>query len=315
MGFAKEFNKKFLMNKKISILITTKNRLADLKITLANSKQLIDDDHIEFIVYDDGSTDGTQQFIQENYPTIICYRNKHSRGYMFNRNYMLNTCKSEYAVSLDDDAHFLSENVVENISNYFENYPKCGVIACRIFWGKTPPTSIVTKESSQRVKGFVGCGHVWNMKAWRDIPNYPEWFVFYGEEEFASYQLFKKGWEVHYVPELLVQHRVEIKARKKDNDYAQRQRRSFRSGWYLYLMFYPWSVIPKKLAYTLWIQMKTKMFQDDGRATKGILLALWDVFLHLPRLLKESNRFTKEDYLKYSKLESTKIYWQPENEE
>ena len=177
--------------------------------------------------------------------------------------------------------------------------------------GKTAPISIVTKEASQRVKGFVGCGHVWNLKAWRDIPNYPEWFVFYGEEEFASYQLFKKGWEVHYMPELLVQHRVEVKARKNDSDYAQRQRRSFRSGWYLYLLFYPRAIIPKKLAYTLWVQLKNKVLKGDGRATKGLLLALWDVFIHIPRLLKESNRFSSEEFKKYSNLEPTKIYWRP----
>ena len=27
------------------------------------------------------------------------------------------------------------------------------------------------------------------MKTWRDIPNYPEWFIFYGEEDFARESL------------------------------------------------------------------------------------------------------------------------------
>ena len=299
------------MNKKISILITTKNRIADLQVTLSNLAKLINDEAVECMVYDDGSTDGTAQFIQENYPNITFFKNEVSKGYMFNRNYLLNHCSGDYAVSLDDDAHFLSENVVENIERYFEIQPQCGVIACRIFWGKTTPTSIVTKQLAQRVNGFVGCGHVWNLKSWRDIPNYPEWFVFYGEEEFASYQLFKKGWEVHYVPELLVQHRVDIKARKNANDYSERLRRSFRSGWYLYLLFYPWPIIPKKLAYTLWVQIKTKVLKGDGRATKGLVLALWDVFIHIPRLLKESNRFSSDEFKKYSNLEPTKIYWRP----
>jgi len=302
------------MSKKISILITTKNRIADLKVTLSNLAKLINDATVECIVYDDGSTDGTATFIKEHYPNITFFRNEVSKGYMYNRNYLLNHCTGDCAISLDDDAHFLSENVVESITNYFESHPKCGVIACRIFWGKIAPNSITTKETTQRVKGFVGCGHVWNLKAWRDIPNYPEWFVFYGEEEFASYQLFKKDWEVHYVPELLVQHRVEVKARKSDSDYSQRQRRSFRAGWYLYLLFYPWNIIPRKLAYTLWMQIKTKVLKGDGRAIKGLILALWDVFIYIPRLLKESNRFSSDEFKKYSNLEPTKIYWRPENE-
>ncbi len=289
-----------IMKKKISLLITTKNRLEDLKITLQHLTSLLSKESVECLVYDDASTDGTFDYLKAYFPDLILFRNEKSLGLIHNRNVLLNNCSGDYAISLDDDAHFLSENVLENILDYFESNPKCGVIACRIFWGKTAPTSIVTKEVAQRVKGFVGCGHVWNMQAWREIPNYPE---------------FKKGWEVHYVPELLVQHRVEVKTRKNDSDYAQRQRRSFRSGWYLYLLFYPWTIIPKKLAYTLWIQIKTKVFKGDSRATKGLVLALWDVFIHVPRLLKESNRFTLEEYKKYSNLEPTKIYWRPESED
>lgn len=302
------------MKKKISLLITTKNRIADLRVTLEQLSPMLQNPQVECLIYDDASTDGTFEYVKENYATILLFRNEVSKGYIYNRNFLLNHCSGVYALSLDDDAHFLSENVVETITSYFESQPKCGVVACRIFWGKEVPIQLTTKLKSQRVKGFVGCGHVWNLQAWRAIPNYPEWFIFYGEEEFASYQLFKKGWEVHYVPELLVQHRVDIKARRNANDYSERLRRSFRSGWYLYLLFYPWTIIPKKLAYTLWIQIKTKVFKGDSRATKGLILALWDVFIHVPRLLKESNRFTSGEYEKYSNLEPTKIYWDSENE-
>lgn len=302
------------MSKKISILITTKNRIADLKVTLSNLAKLINDEAVECMVYDDASNDGTFEFVKENYPESTLFRNEKSLGLIHNRNVLLNSCNGEYAISLDDDAHFLSSNVFNEIVQYFTSNPKCAVIACRIFWGKEEPSSKFSNEQISRVKGFVGCGHVWNLQAWSTIPNYPEWFVFYGEEEFASYQLFKKDWEVHYVPELLVQHRVEVKARKNDSDYAQRQRRSFRSGWYLYLLFYPWTIIPRKLAYTLWMQIKTKVLKGDGRATKGLVLALWDVLIHIPRLLKESNRFSSEEFKKYSNLEPTKIYWRPKNE-
>lgn len=302
------------MSKKISLLITTKNRLVELKDTLQYLAPLLADNAVECLVNDDASTDGTFDYLKENFPNIILFRNEKSLGLIHNRNVLLNNCQGDYAISLDDDAHFLSENVVENIVRYFESQPKCGVIACRIFWGKVTPINHATNASAQRVKGFVGCGHVWNLKAWRDIPQYPEWFVFYGEEDFASYQLFKKGWEVHYVPELLVQHRVEVKARKHDSDYVQRQRRSFRSGWYLYFLFYPWHKIPKLLAYSLWIQLITKVFKGNFKATKGLMLALWDVFINFPKLLKERNGFNFKAFKKYSNLAPTKIYWQSGNE-
>lgn len=296
---------------KISILITTKNRLTDLKFTLAQLTELFTNDEVECLLYDDASTDGTFEFVKENYPAITLFRNEKSLGLIHNRNVLLNSCNGEYAISLDDDAHFLSSNVFNEIVQYFTSNPKCAVIACRIFWGKEEPSSKLSNEQISRVKGFVGCGHVWNLKAWRDIPNYPEWFVFYGEEEFASYQLFKSDWEIHYVPDLFVQHRVEVKARKKDSDYLQRQRRSFRSGWYLYLMFFPLKSIPKKMAYTLWAQIKNKFFKGDFKASCGVFLAILDVFVNLPKIIKARNRFSKEEFQRYSNLEPTKIYWRP----
>ena len=80
------------MSKKISILITTKNRIADLKVTLFNLAKIINDAEVECIFYYDGSTDGTAIFVKENYPNIIFFRNEVSKGYMYNRNYLLNNC-------------------------------------------------------------------------------------------------------------------------------------------------------------------------------------------------------------------------------
>src|SRR5690606_33502883 len=130
------------------------------------------------------------------------------------RNELLNLTKAKYAITLDDDAHIVTQHSLEIIETFFEMHKKCAVIAFRIFWGKDAPDHVNHNLENTQVKGFVGCGHVWRMDAWRSIPNYPEWFVFYGEEEFASYQLFKNNWEVHYVPDVLVHHRVDIKNRK-----------------------------------------------------------------------------------------------------
>jgi len=292
-----------------SILITTKNRLPDLLFTLNSLSSLLGRNDVECVVYDDGSTDGAYQKIKTDFPKIKLFRNEQSKGLIYCRNYMLNNTQSDYAISLDDDAHFLTENPLEAIENYFLQNPSCGLLAFRIYWGLQAPIKITTDNLPHRVKGFVGCGHVWRMTAWRAIPNYPEWFVFYGEEEFAGYQLFKQKIAIHYLPEVLVHHRVDVKSRKTQSDYRLRLRRSFRSGWYLYFMFVPIAVIPKKLLYTLWIQLKTKTFKGDVLATVGIIQALFDVFVNLPKLLKESNRLTKQEYLQFQKLEPTKIYW------
>lgn len=294
-----------------SILISTKNRLEDLKITLQKISHLLQRDDVECIIYDDGSTDNTSEFLKEKHQNIQLLTNKKSKGYIYNRNYLLNNCKGKYAISLDDDSNFITENCLEIIEEHFKVNENCGVIACRIFWSKEEPLIIHTNEVVQKVSGFVGCGHIWNIDAWKKIPNYPEWFEFYGEEDFASLQLVKKGLEIHYLPEILVQHRVNVSARKKDKDYQIRRRRSLRAGWYNYFIFYPISIVPKKMLYTIWQQLKNHTFKGNFKATLAIIQALFDVIVNIPNFIKTSNRLTRQEFKEYSNLPKAKIYWHP----
>jgi glycosyltransferase involved in cell wall biosynthesis len=295
-----------------SILITTKNRLTDLVFTLDKIKTLLNDNSVACVVYDDGSTDGTYEYVKNNFPNIQLRNNAVSKGYIFCRNKMLNETKADYAISLDDDAHFVTDNPLEIISTHFAQNTRCGLIAMRIFWGLNAPVANVSNEKSLRVQGFVGCAHVWRMSAWHDIPNYPEWFVFYGEENFASYQLFKENWEVHYLPQVLVNHRVDVKSRKVNTDYSIRLRRSLRSGWYLFFLFYPIRFIPGKIVYSLWMQIKQKVFKGDFKSLQAILLSMFDLIINMLRIIKNSNRLTKKEYEEYIELPETKIYWNPE---
>lgn len=295
-----------------SILITTKNRITDLVFTLSKINSLLQENSVECVVFDDGSTDGTYEYVKQNFPRVQLERNAVSKGYIFCRNKMLNETRADYAISLDDDAHFVTENPLECIQQHFEENTNCGLIALRIFWGLQEPSSIVSSEESHRVQGFVGCAHVWRMSAWRDIPNYPEWFVFYGEENFASYQLLKKKWKIHYLPEVLVNHRVDVKSRKNNTDYTIRLRRSLCSGWYLLFLFCPIRLIPRKIGYSLWMQFKLKVFKGDFKALQAIVLAIVDLTWNIPRILKNSNRLTQQEYDEYQKLEKTKLYWNPE---
>ncbi|PWA04044.1 glycosyltransferase family 2 protein [Flavobacterium psychrotolerans] len=301
-------------NKTVSIHISTKNRKIDLEITLRKIQYLLERKDVECVIFDDGSSDGTFEMVKNKFPQVILLRNEISKGYIFCRNKMLNETKSDFTISLDDDAHFLTQNPLEKIEEYFDATPNCGLLALRIFWGIEEPKNITSHEKPQRVQGFVGCGHVWRMKAWRDIPNYPEWFEFYGEENFASLQLFKKNWEVHYLPEVLVHHRVNLKSRTKNNkDFGFRYRRSIRSGWYSILLFYPAIKVPRIIAYSIFMQIKTKIAKGNFKVVIPLFQAIMDVFFNIPNLIKNRNVLTREEYQHYTELKETKIFWKPEN--
>ncbi|MCF8321931.1 MAG: glycosyltransferase [Flavobacterium sp.] len=300
------------MSPSFSILITTKNRKSDLAFTLEKINYLIQKDTVECVVFDDGSTDGTYEYVNENFPKIQLQRNAVSKGYIYCRNKMLNETHAIYAISLDDDAHFVTENPLESIQTFFETNLQCGLLALRIFWGLQEPHTVVSIENSTQVQGFVGCAHVWRMSAWRAIPNYPEWFVFYGEENFASYQLFKMKWQVQYFPPILVNHRVDIKSRKNNADYVIRLRCSLASSWYLLFLFFPIASIPRKMGYSIWMQLP-KVGKGDFKVLQALVLALLDLVLAIPKIVKNSNRFSQNEYVAYNRLPETKIYWKIEN--
>lgn len=295
-----------------SILITTKNRKDDLIFTLHKIQHLLERQDVLCLICDDGSTDGTFEFIQDNFPKIQLIQNPKSKGLIYSRNRLMDLVTTEFAISIDDDLHFITQNPLEIIQKAFDEKPKTGLFSFRIFWDLNEPKSTICDNVSHQMKSFAGGANVWRMSAWKEIPDYPSWFIFYGEEDFASYQLFKKKWNVYYLPEVLVNHRVNIKERKKDPDYALRLRRALRSGWYLYFLFYPISVIPKKMMYSIWIQLKLKVFKGDLRALKAIILAMFDLMFSIPKIIKNSNRLSIEEYKAYQKLDETKLYWQPE---
>ena len=295
-----------------TLLITTKNRIEDLKFTLVKIQYLLDKDDVECIVCDDGSTDETSSFLQINYPDIQLIRNSRSKGLIYSRNRLLSFVTTPFAISIDDDLHFITQQPLELIAHHFEKNTSCGLIGFRIFWDLEEPISTVSKEIPVAMQSFAGGAHVWRMSAWNSIPNYPAWFIFYGEEDFASYQLFKKNWEIHYLPEVLVHHRVDIKARKNNNDYTLRLRRSLRSGWYLFFLFFPLEIIPRRMAYSIWMQLKLKVFKGDFKGFQALVLALIDLVWSIPLLIKNSNRLTQKEYEAYQRLPETKLYWQPE---
>lgn len=298
---------------KFTILITTKNRLSDLKFTLQKIDNILAQDQVQCIICDDGSDDGTSAYISENFPKIHLIRNEKSKGLIYSRNRLMKLTLTEFAISIDDDLHFISPNPLEDIEDYFTTNSDCGVVGFRIFWSTSSPTSTVTKEQPHRMKSFAGGAHAWRMSAWRQIADYPAWFAFYGEEDFAAYGLFKKQIEIHYLPIVLVHHRVDLKQRKTNADYTLRLRRSLRSGWCLMFLFWPFQKIPRMLVYTIWTQFRLKVFKGDLKALKAIILGLIDCFLFIPNIIKNANRLTNKEYAEFQKIDNIKLYWKPEN--
>jgi glycosyltransferase involved in cell wall biosynthesis len=293
-----------------SFLIATKNRAKDLLITLNKLESLISRDDVECLIMNDGSTDETENIIKK-FPHSKLFSNITSKGYIYSRNFLLNRSKGDFAISLDDDAHFLTQEPLKLIENYFRNNPLCGLISCRIIWSSKNEKFVISDEVPEKVKSFVGCGHIWRLSAWNLVPNYPEWYEFYGEEDYASFQLFKNGWEVHYVPDIFVHHRVNLTKRKKQSDFYKRVRQNFNSGIFNISIFYPFPFSIKFLVYTFYIQLTNKLFKGHLKTFLYILFAYFDLVKNIFRIKNERvNSLSMKEFIEYKKLANAKIYWE-----
>lgn len=297
--------------KTLTLLIATKNRREELKKSLQKSCFLLQDNRVQVIICDDGSRDGTSAFIGENYPQVQLLRNEVSRGIHFCRNLLFSQVKTRYAVTIDDDINFVEHFSLESITQYFETKPECAIMAFRIFWGENLPNNLETQDMPEQVQSFGAGGHAIDMEALYKIPKLPEWFIFYGEEDYMSLELFKNGKQVHYTPQILVHHRVDMKKRKKQADYYKRMKLSIRSGWYLYCMFYPKKVMRRKLIYSIYSKMRYRVLNGDIKVLVVLLSAGKDLLFNYEKVVDYTNRLTQKEYKEYSILPPAKIYWSP----
>lgn len=297
-----------------SIFITTKDRRSELEVTLNKIGYLLNRKDTECLICDDGSTDGTQQWLKENYPDIKVFVNEKSKGLIYSRNLLLSQVKGEIAISLDDDLHFISNDPLDIIKDYFAKNQQVSVIGFRIFWGTETPESVHTNMLPKRVQSFAGGAHAWRMKSWHETNGFPDWFVFYGEEDHASYQLFKLGHEVHFLPQILVHHRVNLKSRRKQKDNTVRLRRSLRAGWYLIILFYPFRLIFPRIAYSIFIQLKNKLKWNNLTVLQTLVASSIDVLVNVPKLYRQRNPLNKSQFREFEKLPPAEIYWFPEKQ-
>lgn len=108
-------------NNLVTVYIPTHNRLGLLKRALSSIKEQTYQD-IQVIVVNDGSSDGTKEFLndfikQNNVNNIIVFHNEKPKGACYSRNIAIENADGYYITGLDDDDYFLP-NRIENFIAY-----------------------------------------------------------------------------------------------------------------------------------------------------------------------------------------------------
>ncbi|MCD7973617.1 MAG: glycosyltransferase family 2 protein [Candidatus Azobacteroides sp.] len=117
---------------KLSIVIISYNSLSFLKPCLASLKETLRDPaQAELIIVDNGSEDGTAQFINQEYPEVRFLPLQKNKGISFARNRGIEKASGDYILLLDSDT-IANKTAIDGMLDYMNQHPETGICGCQL---------------------------------------------------------------------------------------------------------------------------------------------------------------------------------------
>lgn len=226
----------------VSLIILTYNERRYLEPCLRSLDQGVENFFSEVIIVDNGSVDGTHQWVQRAYPSIKIIRNEKNLGVAGGRNIGMTHAAGAYRLFLDVDTE-VDPGALQTLHSFMEEHPAVGVAGPRLIYpdgspqysGRRFPTPVTffaravglpdehpllrthlmcddTTQTPRRVDWVLGACHIVRKKVFDDIGIYDKNFFLVYDDVDLCYRATKKGWKVMYVPNVTVKHHYQRKS-------------------------------------------------------------------------------------------------------
>ena len=116
---------------RLSIIIITYNGLGFLTRCLDSLCDFIDMPDCEVIIVDNYSTDGTLDFLRNNYPQLPLILNSENRGVAAARNQGIARATGDKLLLLDNDTE-ATTTAINAMSHYLDEHTEVGLCSCRL---------------------------------------------------------------------------------------------------------------------------------------------------------------------------------------
>lgn len=198
---------------RLSIVIVTNNRVTRLINTLGRLSQL--EAGYPIIVVDNASTDGTVATVRRHFPAVQIIERATNIGGVA-RNDGIEAASTDYIAFADDDSWYDAGSLATAV-DILDRYPRLAVLMSRVYGptGELDPCcglmnrSPLPHDSSTPgipILGFLACGATVRRDAVLDSGGFDSRHGTGGEEEWVSWNLAERGWELRYVPEITSHH-------------------------------------------------------------------------------------------------------------
>lgn len=228
------------MSEIASIIIVTYNHKKYLKSCI-ESIQNQDYPH-EIILIDNCSTDGTVEFVKENFPLIRFIESNKNLGYGAGNNLGTKYAKGDYIVILNPDT-IVEKNWLKEIIKPLEKderlittpkillYEGSAISACGLsihYTGLTFVRGYLAKPYEFKKSEYVGClsGACFAIrkKYFKELEGFDESFFLYAEDSDLSWRAHLKGFKILYVLLSVIRHDAIIRVPPEKMYYLEKGR-------------------------------------------------------------------------------------------
>lgn len=214
---------------KLSIVIICWNDLKVLPACLESIYKQTQSTEFEVIISDNGSTDGSLDFVRKNYPAARIVENNANLGYARGNNAGIAHATGDYILILNPDT-IIHERALDKWISYADKHPEAGAFGCKVLnpdgsW-QEPCRPFPTAwhyllvafrirqntysgwkgETEREIDWQSGCCVLLRGQLLKDLGGFDERFFYHFEEVDLCYRVHKAGHKILYTPDVVITH-------------------------------------------------------------------------------------------------------------
>ena len=191
----------------VTVMITTRDRCADLELTCRRLTELNPPPN-EVIIFADGCRDGTSQMVRCRFPEFRLLKSDSPIGSVYGRDRMLREACGEIVLSLDDDSYPIQNDFIAQLNQIFANHPEAAVVVFpELRQGNNYSAADKTSKSrGHYVSAYANCAAAMRRSFYLQQPGFPKFFQHMYEEPDYALQCYAAGSAVWFEPSISVRH-------------------------------------------------------------------------------------------------------------
>jgi len=213
----------------LSVMITTRNRIGELRRTWRALQQLIPPP-LEVLITMDGCTEDVVEAVRTELPEARVFVNQIGLGSVASRDRMMREARGDLVLALDDDSCPEHLDCIARIVPFFEQRPQLAVLHFPQRTDEYPETLAQTNFGSEHLtRSFANSGAVLRRSTYLQLPGFESRFFHMYEEPDYALQCVAAGYDVLYSPIVTIRHHYSGQARDEIRIHHRHARNEFWS--------------------------------------------------------------------------------------